>query len=192
LGFHVFPPFDATIYWRGDSRFDVAVSDPLGESLWREVNRESHGYPASWWCSKIPGVFQIDPGIAIQTSPGRKVLVTGPLNHFSEVFWVHSGVMDSDWFWIPNTINLQVVQKDQPFELTTTQPIAQLILIDSGIQDEPTQNLEYESVPEIACQWEKYLSAVYGQHGFGTHDVERVNCGVYAKWKKQAEAFGTK
>jgi hypothetical protein len=79
--------------------------DDLGERLWNQVMGEIHGWPSHWWCSKIEAVMQVDPGLIFATVPNCKVLLTAPINRPSDGFWTQSGLLDSDWFPVPSTIN---------------------------------------------------------------------------------------
>src|SRR2546430_1162714 len=97
LGWQIFPPFDATIRWLGGTNFQVNSDDELKERLWIELMREGHGWPTPWWCSKIEGVLQIDPGFSVITPPRIKTLLTGPFNRPSPAYWAHTGLMDTDW-----------------------------------------------------------------------------------------------
>ena len=188
LGWYLFPPFDAEFRWRGSREFEVRTDDALGEKLWPEVMRELHGWPSPWWCSKIPGVLQIDPGLVLVTPPGVKILLTAPLNQPNTGYWTQSGVLDSDWFRVGSTINLQMRCRNRVFLLRRTEPIAQLVLLARDLATEHRfETAEVMEDPGVQSQWIDYLHRVYGPQP-DSDSGGRLKRNVYRRLKKKVEA----
>ncbi|MBY5422318.1 DUF6065 family protein [Rhizobium leguminosarum] len=186
FGWLAFPPFDAEVTWHGGTSFDVRVGDVLLERLWSQVMAELIGWPSSWWSSKIEGVLQIDIGSVLITPPGVKLLVTGPLNRATEGFSVQSGILDSDWFWLPSTINLEPRLLGATFRLSRTTPIAQLLPLALGFEGplevSERQLEEYEPAHRM---WLNHLSFVYGDLSDETVLPRRRKFGLYQEFQRQ-------
>lgn len=192
LGWLVYPPFDAIVTWRGGSTFDVQTDDELAVRIWQEVMREIHGCPSNWYCSKIPGVLQIDIGILFRTCPGCKLLITHPINRPEMAYWVQTGLLDSDWFWVPSTVNLQIQVQNCSFSLHRDQPICQIVPLEAERLDETElSQMELEAVPEAISLWRQYISDVYGKLGGVDPTGERIRRGVYHRYKSRAETSRT-
>jgi hypothetical protein len=190
LGWYVYPPFDATVTWKGGSSFDVVTEDELGERLWRQVMGELIGRQSSWWCSKLEGIFQLDPGLIYVTEPGRKVLLTPALNRPNPSFWTQAGLLDADWFWVPSTINLQITRQGETFRLRRDEPIAQIVVLDADLsQEKQFVSADITEAPEARQLWLDYMADKYGapvsQWG---EELPEPKLGVYARWKKRIEA----
>lgn len=191
LGWQVFPPFDATVTWRGGTDFEVDTGDELGERLWMELMAQLTGWPSPWCCSKLEGILQIDPGMTFRTAAGSKLLLTAPINRPAMGFWTQSGILDSDWFWVPSTINLQFVQTGLPVRLSRSEPIAQLVVLDRGL----TRAREYiahtlEDEPDVLPMWRRYMREKYGEPTTWEVDRDRPRVtrpGAYPRWKASAE-----
>lgn len=189
LGHLLFPPFDADVVYQGGMSFDVHTEDELGERLWRGVMREIVGVPSGWWCSKIPGILQIDPGLIYVTPPGTKLLLTAPLNRRTEPFLVQSGVLDSDWFWVPSAVNLEVFEIGARFELRRDSPIAQLVPLSVDLLDRGADELAIDASPEALRMWRGYMEDKFNSVPVDSwgDQLPPVQHGSYAKWKREFE-----
>jgi hypothetical protein len=144
------------------------------------------GWPSSWWCSKIEGVLQVDPGLIFRTPPGVKVLLTSPFNRPASTHWTQSGVLDSDWFVVPSTVNLQIWSAGQPFRLSRDEPIAQLVLLNESLMNE--QGFEQQPLsaePAAHDQWLRYIEHVYGALDTWHGVLPPRRPGVYANMRKR-------
>ncbi|MDW9359449.1 DUF6065 family protein [Sinorhizobium medicae] len=182
LGYFLFPPFEAEVVHTSESEFRVTTDDPLRERLWSEVARELHGSATPWWCSKIRGVFQIDTGFLISTAPGTKVLVLNPLNRANDLFHTQAGLVETDVFRVPFTINLQLKQGECSFLLRKTEPIAQIIPIDeTALQREGPTISDIRSHPELRAEWICYRDFAFDMHREAGRETRRTRS-AYQKW----------
>jgi Family of unknown function (DUF6065) len=190
LGYWVYPPFDADVTWRGGKKFDVEVSDTLGERLWSAVMDELVGWPSHWWCSKLDGIFQMDPGLLFVTRPNTKLLLMGPMNRPSRTHWVHSGVLDSDWFSVPSAVNLEPYEVGARFELRRDVPVAQLVVLDDRTsRHAASELLEIEDATACLTLWRGYLQDKFRLSTKVTSNepTPRPRRGAYAQWKRDVE-----
>jgi hypothetical protein len=187
IGWRLFPPFDAEVTWRGSSEFEVTTNDAIGEFLWRNKMRELIGIESNWWCSKIPGVLQVDVGMAFRTNPLFKLLLQAPNNQPSDHYWVHAGVLDSDWFHVPSTVNITPFRQNVPFQLMRNSPIAQLILVGATtLNFGQCKVTELSSEDPALAQWRQYIEETYGEITGGSSLPPRIQ-GTYCRWKRAAE-----
>jgi hypothetical protein len=183
LGHWLYPPFDADAIWDGE-RFHVECRDPLGEQLWRGVMMELVGFASTWWCSQLHGILQIDPGLIFVTRPGTRLLLTGPLNVRFDCL-VQSGLLDSDWFWVPSAINLQMDRPGQRIQLRKDSPIAQLVPIGEPLECRDIALLDITDHAASLAMWKGYLADKYpGHQGWGdwSAPLPAPRAGVYRQW----------
>lgn len=189
-GVDLHPPFDMEVTWRGASDFEVKIDDAeIRNYVWRKELEALIGIGSSFWCSKIQGVFQLDVGWIFRTPPGVKTLATGPINEPSPAFHVHTGILDSDWFHIPATTNLQFYRIGETALVKKERPIARLMVIGSfeeGRQIE-LRCSEISEHPIVTKEWRRYIREVYGEH-FGP-EMKRAHRGVYVSWRAKAEGI---
>lgn len=186
LGWLVYPPFDAEVTWRGGRNFDV-VTDPdaaLEENLWKATMKARTGWASSWYCSKITGVLQIDPGLTFVTPRGVKLLLTETMNRpRGGGAMIQSGVLDSDWFWVPTTINLQFTNEGDAIRLSRAEPLAQLVPLTTISKGEMKnmETIDGEQFPDV-----EFLTAAYQDHKYGPaeswgEELPNILPGTYAK-----------
>lgn len=188
LGFKIFPPFSARIRWRGGYDFDVQTEDSIESYLWAEHMREIVGVPSGWWCSKIAGVMQIDLGLILKTPPGWKLLVTGVANRPHPSYWMHTGLLDSDWFHVPSTVNLQMSGSSADFHLSRDEAIGQIVPIASTAVTDSSVSVEtFSNEHPSSSQWLSYLHEVYGPDVAKERDPKRLRIGTYMEMKRHVE-----
>lgn len=181
-GYLVFPPFDASVRWLGGKEFEVQIGDELQCRIWPKVMEELIGCATDWWCSKIDGVFQIDAGHIFATSVGTKLLLTHPFNRPNESCWTHTGLLDSDWFWVPSTVNVQFWRVGELARLRRDEPIAQILSIAGSEGGEQKHGIERVRIsPNYIKLWRSYINRTHGNIGDAS---ARKRKGVYGQLKR--------
>lgn len=187
LGWLLFPPFDAEVSWE-DGSFRVDTDDSILEYVWRGRMRELIGYASNWWCSKIPGVLQIDVGLTLRTTATQKLLLTGVRNRPNQAYWTHEGLLDSDWFHVPSTVNLQTLHEKTRFSIRRDWPIAQVCLISGDSLQIKAYELEDISIGHPSLkQWREYIAEAYGPSLDEHSELTRQKIGFYRKLKRSTE-----
>ncbi|OTA21391.1 hypothetical protein Xbed_00620 [Xenorhabdus beddingii] len=187
-GLDVYLPFDITVTWRGGCKFDVEIeNDAILKYIWTSEMESLINIPSYVWCSKISGVLQIDVGWIWRTDPDVKLLLTGAINQPSPAYTTHVGILDSDWFHLPSTVNLQFFRQDETVEIKSQHPIARLVPL---VNFEEGQNIELKTIsindePSLLEPWKKYIREVYGK--FDRNHTKRIHHGVYLRWKTEIE-----
>jgi len=161
-GLWVYPPFDALVQIDKQGNFRVVTDQALDALVWLQRMETLVSWPSTWWCSKIPGVLQIDPGFIMITPPGKRLIVTQPINLFGRHFQTQTGAIDSDFFWAPFTINLVPNPGVSEFELRRSQPIAHLLNPEEMLAPLSFKVSSIEERPEPLQFWRSYIEAVYG------------------------------
>jgi len=182
-GLWIYPPFDATVFIDSQGGFEVIVEDAFAALGWMHRMEELVDWASTWWCSKITGVLQIDPGLIISTQPGERLVVTQPINLFDGWHWTQTGIIDSDFFWAPFTINLVPTPGISRFELRRSIPIAQLLSPMNMLSSMSFDLTEIESRPEMLAFWRSYIDAVFGSKRTDTDEKRaRRQQSVYREW----------
>jgi hypothetical protein len=159
--------------------------------MWAKIMEELTGKATDWWCSKIDGVFQIDPGQIFATPMGTKLLVTQPFNMVHQVWWTHTGLLDSDWFWIPSTINVEFHQVGASYRFSREVPIAQLVPLSTANEAHARPIIAREQLTcEYLSLWHQYVALTHGD--FIRDGSLRIRRGIYRQLQRFIEAGGSR
>lgn len=181
-GLWIYPPFDADIEIDGEGGFSVRVHQALESIQWIDQMERLVDWGSTWWCSKIPGVFQIDPGMLFVTEPGEKLVVTQPVNEHQRDFFTQTGLIDSDCFYAPFTINVMPVRGLNRFSIRRTQPIAHLLSPTSFFSQLSFNVADISQRPDILNYWRTYIDTVFGPRSASrTAEAKRIRS-VYSRW----------
>lgn len=187
-GLDVFPPFDFEAVWHGGSDFVVTTANQaVAEYVWSREIEQYIGVPTNFWCSKIPGVLQLDVGWIFRTAPKIKLFLTGAVNQPDPGAWVHAGIVDSDWFHVPFTINIQWHRANERIRFNRDRPIARLLpLVPHADGSDLTLELrDLAQEPALVKAWNDYIDEVYGDRRLMP---ERQVLGVYKRMKAKQES----
>lgn len=187
IGVDVYPPFDCEVTWLGGTNFDVRMDGKeVAEYIWAEEIFEAIGIRTSFWCSKIPGVFQLDPGVIYATEPGIKLLLVQPSNQPYRDCWIQSGVLDSDWFHAPSAINIQWFEPNVAVKFSKNKPVARLIPVDTTtVAHIKVEDFQIQDRADCLNLWKGYIEKVYGAD-FQTNPI-RLGYGHYNELRKTSE-----
>lgn len=187
FGIDICLSFDLSVTWIEESEFLVESKDlSVLEYVWTSEYKTLIGVPSNFWCSKIPGVFQLDPGLIYKTDKNTKILLQGAMNSHSESYWVHTGILDSDWFHIPSTINIQFKKQGQKINFKKGDAIARLIPI-GGYDALAKIDFEVSNIddwPDSLAFWRNYISDTFKSTG---KRPQRVKYGMYKELKERVE-----
>lgn len=186
FGIDIYLPFDLVVTWKGGNDFAVECKNKeVIEYIWTSEYEKLIGIRSNFWCSKIPGVFQLDPGLIYHTPQNTKLLLQGPMNVHDSSTWVHTGILDSDWFHVPSTINIQFSVVDTSVHVTKKKPIARLIPI-GGYNELPEIYVNKSCIvdwPECISFWKQYIHEIWSSDSL----LNRSKYGVYAELKERVE-----
>jgi hypothetical protein len=181
-GLWIYPPFDAEVELNDDDRFKVRVCQGLEAMNWVERMETLVSWGSTWWCSKIRGVFQIDPGFIFVTNPGEKLFLTQPLNDHDRGYFTQSGLVDSDFFKAPFTINLVPAKGVRSFSVKRSEPIAQLLSQKDILSALSFNITQIEDSPQALRFWRHYIDAVYGLPDSPERVSKMRTNSVYRDW----------
>jgi Family of unknown function (DUF6065) len=190
-GLWLYPPFDATVRVDAKGGFEVIVEEALEALSWTHRMHDLVSWASTWWCSKIPGVLQVDPGLIISTPPGQQLLVTQPMNCFESGYFVQSGLIDSDFFQAPFTVNLVPAPGQSSFLLRRHWPIAQLLNPNDALASISFEVSTIEARPKALAFWRSYIEAVFGSEPTTTDPSQTLRQrSVYRDWLACARRGG--
>jgi hypothetical protein len=180
-GLWVYPPFDAEIECNAKG-FTVHTAQGLEALAWADRMESLVGWSSSWWCSKIPGVLQIDIGYVI-CSAAQKLLVTAPMNVGHVTHMTQSGLVDTDFFRAPFAINLVPYPGQKKMQLRKSVPIAQLLDPFDVLRAMSFEVMTLEKRPDVLEFWKRYIVAVFGPADRQDQSGAKRVDSVYRSWR---------
>ncbi|MBN8896737.1 MAG: hypothetical protein J0H35_00900, partial [Rhodospirillales bacterium] len=115
-----------------------------------------------------PGLVQMWTGLVARTRPGWSLLVRPPANLPRRGgFEPFEGIVETDRWFGPLTMNFRLTKTDTPIEVRTELPVLQVQPLPRFAYEDRTLN-QYELVPELgqltAQEWASYHQTVVAPH----------------------------
>ena len=186
-GVDICMPFSLQVTWYGANEFKVETENKsIIEYIWTSHYQQLIGVSSNFWCSKIEGVFQLDPGLIYISPHNTKLLLMAPMNTPQDNIWIHTGILDSDWFAVPSTINIQFVKAGSKVFFKKGKPIARLMPLGGRTAIEPIMLNEQDisEYPEIIEYWRNYINQTHESTNLG---LKRLKYGAYKELKERTE-----